>query len=128
MKKDQVSTMVYRTFTFQLKEPVELQTTDYMMDGDTFEMKGNGKSIGKISEVQQNVNAADPHVATPEEALKDERFLKAAYPLEAGLHKIIIKVADSLDENGTGAIRIVQKMQFFRKKGRRKDDHHHHHH
>lgn len=59
--------------------------------------------------------------------LKDERFLKAAYPLEAGSHKIIIKVADSLNENGTGAIRIVQKMQSFRKKGGRKDDDHHRH-
>lgn len=39
MKKDQISTMVYRTFTFRLKEPVELQITNYMMDSDTFEVK-----------------------------------------------------------------------------------------
>lgn len=122
MKEDQDSTMVDRTFAFELKEPAELQITDYMMGGDTFEVMDNGKSIGKTSKVQQDVNVIDLYAATPEEALKDGRFSKAVYPLEAGSHKITIKVADSLSENGTGAIRIVQKVQSFYKKRSVKDD------
>ncbi|GAN07278.1 hypothetical protein MAM1_0155d06774 [Mucor ambiguus] len=55
-----------------------------------------GKSIGKTSEVQ---DAADRFATTPEEALEDERFSKAAYPLEAGAHKITIKVSDIINEN-----------------------------
>lgn len=118
IKEDQ-DTTVDRTFTFELKEPAELQITDFMKGGDIYEVMDNGKSIGKTSEVQ---DAADLYAATPEEALEDERFSKAAYPLEAGAHNITIKVTDSLNENGTGAIRIVQKMQSFHKKGGKKDD------
>ncbi|KAL9540384.1 hypothetical protein MBANPS3_009709 [Mucor bainieri] len=118
IKEDQ-DAMVDRTFAFELKEPAELQITDFMMGGDIYEVLDNGKSIGKTSEVQ---DAADLFAATPEEALEDERFSKAAYPLEAGAHKITIKVSDSMNENGTGAIRIVQKMQSFKKKGGKKDD------
>lgn len=120
IKEASQDAMVDRTFAFELKEPAELQITDFMMGGDIYEVLDNGKSIGKTSEVQ---DAADLFAATPEEALEDERFSKAAYPLEAGAHKITIKVSDSMNENGTGAIRIVQKMQSFHKKKGGKKDH-----
>lgn len=71
----------------------------------------NGKSIGKTSDLELSSNAEPLYAATPEEALQDARFSNAAYPLEAGAHEITIKVADSINENGTGALRVVQKLQ-----------------
>lgn len=49
--------------------------------------------------------------ATPEEALEDPHFSKASYPLEPGFHKITVQVFDSANIDGTGAVRIVSKMQ-----------------
>jgi hypothetical protein len=82
----------------------------------------NGKSIGKTSELEMNPEAEPVYAATPEEALEDLRFSKAAYPLEAGAHEITIKVADSVNENGTGAVRVVQKVQSLKKKHDKEDD------
>ncbi|CEP09079.1 hypothetical protein [Parasitella parasitica] len=118
IKADQ-DAMIDRAFTLDLKEPAELQITDFMMGGDVYEIMDNGISIGKTSNVE---DAAELFATTPQEALEDERFSKAAYPLGAGAHEITIKVASSLNENGTGAIRIVQNMQSFHKKGGKKDD------
>ncbi|KAG2202431.1 hypothetical protein INT46_001327 [Mucor plumbeus] len=122
MKETQDSTMVDRTFAFELKEPAELQITDFMMGGDAFEVMDNGNLIGKTSSVLQDVNVIDIYAATPEKALKDKRFSKATFSLEAGLHEITIKVANSLYENGTGAIRIVQMIQPLYKRGEHHDD------
>lgn len=49
------------------------------------------------------------YAATPEEAFDNALFSKASYPLEAGVHKIKINVAYSINESGTGAVRLVQK-------------------
>lgn len=75
----------------------------------------NGKSIGKTSELEENPVSKESiaYVMTPEEALDDERFSKAGYFLEAGKHEITIKVAESLHQNGTGAVRVVQTLQSF---------------
>lgn len=93
------------------------------LGGDVFEVIDNGKSIGKTSELQITPGTEPLYAATPEEAFEDARFSKAAYLLEAGAHEITIKVADSVNENGTGAVRVVQKIQsLWGKKHEKHDD------
>lgn len=75
-----------------------------------FEVLDNGKSIGSTSEPGERDSV---YAATPEEALEEEGFSKGAYALDAGQHQMTIKVAESLHENGTGAVRVVQILQAF---------------
>lgn len=80
-------------------------------------------SIGKTSELELSSNAEPLYNVTPEEVLEQARFSKAAHPLEAGAHEITIKVADSINENGTGTVRVVQKIQsVWEKKYSKHDD------
>ncbi|KAI8373071.1 uncharacterized protein BYT42DRAFT_621772 [Radiomyces spectabilis] len=112
--------MVDRSFHLSLSEPAELQITDFMMGGDQFEILDNGVSMGKTSRANAT---ADAFVATPEEALMDKRFSKAAFPLQAGEHELTISIANSPYASGTGALRVVQQLQsLYNKKGWDDDD------
>ncbi|KAI9498266.1 hypothetical protein BDB00DRAFT_801821 [Zychaea mexicana] len=104
-----------RTFTLNLAEPAQLQITDYKLGGDSFEIMDNGEVLGMTSEA---ANDEEAFAATPEEALQDERFSHAVFDLAQGEHEITINVANSPFADGTGAVRVVQKVQaLYEKKG-----------
>ncbi|KAI7858571.1 hypothetical protein BDC45DRAFT_311776 [Circinella umbellata] len=117
MSVDGEAQSVDRTFTLNLAEPAQLQVTDYKMGGDAFEIMDNGKVIGMTSEV---TNDKEAFAATPEEALQDERFSHAVFDLAPGKHEITINVANSQSADGTGAVRLVQKIQALYDKGKGK--------
>jgi hypothetical protein len=84
----------------------------------------NGKSIGKTTELKM-ADGKSLYTATPKEASENALVSKTTYPLEAGTHEIIIKVADSVNEHGTSAVRIVptQKIQtLWEKKDNEKEE------
>ncbi|KAG2209812.1 hypothetical protein INT47_001961 [Mucor saturninus] len=113
-KLEKNESLTDRIFTLELSQPAEFQIIDYLMGGDVFEVIDNGKSIGRTSELEDTMNSEGvAYVTTPEEALDDERFSKAGYLLDAGKHEITIKIAESLHQNGTGAVRVVESLQSF---------------
>lgn len=73
-------------------------------------MFDNGVSIGKTTKLDPVASDKFFYAATPEEALYNTRFSQASYPLDAGVHLINIAVADSTNESGTGAVRVVPKV------------------
>lgn len=79
-------------------------------------------SIGKTPKVNQSALEKLVYAATPEEAFNNTLFSKASYSLKAGIHKITINVADSINKSGTGAVRLVKKMQPLHNLSRRNDE------
>jgi TATA-binding protein-associated factor Taf7 len=85
-----------------------------------FEVFDNGKSLGVTTKVD-NVKDEEVFAATPEEALKDDRFSKGTFDLSKGPHKITIKATGPY-EAGTAAIRVLDHDNVaFHKKNK----HHH---
>ncbi|KAI9256176.1 hypothetical protein BY458DRAFT_578903 [Sporodiniella umbellata] len=107
-KKTEEGSEVDRTFSFELTQPADLQITDFLQNGDSYEVLDNGNILASTSNVASSQEA---FAATPEQALEDERFSRANIPLAAGKHDIVINVQSSQSENGSGAIRLVQKVQ-----------------
>ncbi|KAI9318743.1 hypothetical protein BX666DRAFT_1537447 [Dichotomocladium elegans] len=118
---DDVKT-VDRKFTFTLTEPAQLQITDYKLGGDSFEVMDNGVALGSTSNASSDEGL---FANTPEDALQDERFSHGTFELAAGDHEITVKVANSPYPDGTGALRIVQKVQALYKGDDDDDDDYH---
>lgn len=106
------------SFDVNIKTPVRIQVTDYKNRGDMFEVFDNGQSLGSTTKVDGKKDD-DVFASTPEEALKDERFSKGVFDLDAGEHKITIKAVGPY-EAGTAAIRILDHVNpagFYKKGG-----------
>lgn len=111
------SNVAAETFNLNLDSAARIQVTDFKNRGDMFEIFDNGKSLGKTTKVEI---AKDDQVfaATPEEALKDDRFSKGIFDLAKGEHKITIKASGPY-EAGTAAIRVLDHANVaFHKKNK----------
>ncbi|CAO3598678.1 unnamed protein product [Absidia cylindrospora] len=114
-------TNVDRSFTLDLTEPASFQITDYKLGGDMYEVSDNGKVIGMTN--ASNGTAA-AFAETPEEAVADKRFSRGEFNLAKGHHEITINVHNSPYSVGSGAVRVVKKLQALYGKDHDDDDDH----
>ncbi|GAA5809303.1 hypothetical protein MFLAVUS_002710 [Mucor flavus] len=109
------------SFDLMVEHGARIQITDFKNRGDMFEIFDNGKSLGMTTKVDA-MKDDQVFAATPEEALKDDRFSKGVFDLAKGAHKITIK-ANGPYEAGTAAIRVLNHSNVaFHKKGGKHDD------
>ncbi|KAI7872284.1 hypothetical protein BDF14DRAFT_1751609 [Spinellus fusiger] len=120
-KSDASGSAVDRTFTVELSEPAELMVTDLRLTGDVYEIVDNGVVLGQTTPTEDD---ASVYIADPDEAERDSRVSKGTFALEAGAHEITINVADSTNELGVAAVRLVQgsQIQSLYKKDHDDDD------
>ncbi|ORZ24698.1 hypothetical protein BCR42DRAFT_95041 [Absidia repens] len=112
-------TSVDRSFSLDLTEPASLQITDYKLGGDMYEISDNGKIIGMTSNSNSTTNA---FAETPEDAVADKRFSRGEFNLAKGHHDITINVHQSPYGVGSGAVRVVKKLQALYGKDHDDDD------
>ncbi|CAO3596226.1 unnamed protein product [Absidia cylindrospora] len=112
-------TNVDRSFSLDLTEPASLQITDYKLGGDMYEISDNGKIIGMTSNSNGTTNA---FAETPEDAVADKRFSRGEFNLAKGHHDITINVHQSPYGVGSGAVRVVKKLQALYGKDHDDDD------
>ncbi|KAI9321511.1 hypothetical protein BX666DRAFT_1902959 [Dichotomocladium elegans] len=105
--------VVDRTFVLDLPESAELQITDYMLGGDSFEVVDNGAVIGSTRVEAETNEGANIMAEMPENALQDKRFSHGSFVLAPGHHEISLNVIASPHSDGTGAIRLVRQVNSF---------------
>ncbi|KAG2176658.1 hypothetical protein INT44_007322 [Umbelopsis vinacea] len=130
-----------KSFVFELEAPAHLLLTDFKQNGDSFMVYDNGEVIGAT----RPAVTTEAYAETPEDAVTDASFSKAAFPLAPGAHNITIE-ATSPFEFGSAAVRLVANEQslykgedeekhdekhdekYGKKHGDHHDDDHHDHH
>jgi hypothetical protein len=105
-----------KSFVFELHTAAHFLLTDYKQNGDSFQVYDNGELIGAT----RAVNATSAYAETPEDAVADKSFSKAAFSLAAGAHNITIEATSPYDF-GSGAVRLVPNRQTLYKSD--DDDH-----
>ncbi|KAH8550818.1 hypothetical protein BGW37DRAFT_495994 [Umbelopsis sp. PMI_123] len=118
-----------KSFVFELDAPAHLLLTDFKQNGDSFMVYDNGELIGATRPAE----TTEAFAATPEDAVKDKTFSKAAFALAPGAHNITVE-ATSPFEFGSAAVRLLSNEQALFKDDdddeEEDDDHHryrHHH-
>jgi hypothetical protein len=84
-----------------------------------YEVSDNGKIIGMTSSAN---GTAAAFAETPEEAVADKRFSRGEFNLAKGHHEITINVHKSPYGVGSGAVRVVKKLQALYGKDHDDDD------
>lgn len=95
-----------KSFVFELEAPAHLLLTDFKQNGDSFMVYDNGEVIGAT----RPAVTTEAYAETPEDAVADASFSKAAFPLAPGAHNITIE-ATSPFEFGSAAVRLVANEQ-----------------
>jgi hypothetical protein len=98
--------MSSKSFVFELQTAAHFLLTDYKQNGDSFQVYDNGELIGAT----RAVSATSAYAETPEDAVADASFSKAAFSLAAGAHNITIEATSPYDF-GSGAVRLVPNRQ-----------------
>ncbi|KAI8579156.1 hypothetical protein K450DRAFT_300467 [Umbelopsis ramanniana AG] len=113
-----------KSFVFELEAPAHLLLTDFKQNGDSFMVYDNGEVIGAT----RPAVTTEAYAETPEDAVADASFSKAAFPLAPGAHNITIE-ATSPFEFGSAAVRLVANEQSLYKEDDddEKDEHHKNH-
>ncbi|OBZ82283.1 hypothetical protein A0J61_09667, partial [Choanephora cucurbitarum] len=91
------------TFHIDVVDEARVFVTDYLDNGDIFELYDNDQLVGSTSEPNTDQSIFK---ATPEEAVMENGFSKGLFLLTEGSHTITIKALSSHTE-GTGAIRLL---------------------
>jgi hypothetical protein len=113
-----------KSFVFELEAPAHLLLTDFKQNGDSFMVYDNGEVIGAT----RPAVTTEAYAETPEDAVSDASFSKAAFPLAPGAHNITIE-ATSPFEFGSAAVRLVANEQsLYTDDGEDDEEHHGDHH
>jgi hypothetical protein len=82
--------IVSKKYRFSLVEPASLEVVRFEDAGEQYSIYDNGILLGTTGKVNVKHNVL---VATPQDAIKDGRFLKGIYKLVKGSHKITFRVS-----------------------------------
>lgn len=109
-----------KSFVFELEAPAHLLLTDFKQNGDSFMVYDKGEVIGAT----RPAVTTEAYAETPEDAVADASFSKAAFPLAPGPHNITIE-ATSPFEFGSAAVRLVAIEQSLYTDDDKDDKDHH---
>ena len=91
-------------FTYDVPSPTGLKVTDFLVDGDRFEVYDGGSLIGTTS-VPANDGAS---ISDPDGAFADARWSSGEFLMAPGPHSITLKTIQIANgfPSGTGSLRV----------------------